>query len=35
MALQDVSSYLNWPDQENLNVGSSGNSALLIERFDG
>lgn len=35
MGLQDVSAYLNYPDQENLNVGSSGNQALLIERFDG
>lgn len=35
MALQDVSAYLNYPDQENLNVGSSGNQALLIEKFDG
>lgn len=35
MAYQDVSSYLNYPDQENLNVGTAGNQALLIERFDG
>ena len=35
MAYLDVSAALNYPDQENLNVGSSGNQALLLERFDG
>ena len=36
MALQDISSYLNYPLQENLDVGGSGdNMALSIEKFNG
>lgn len=35
MALQDVSAYLNWPSQENLDVSGAGDQALLIEKFDG
>ena len=35
MGYLDISAALNWPDQENLNVGSAGNQALLLERFDG
>jgi len=35
MSYQDVSAGLNWPSQENLDVGSAGDHAMLIERFSG